>query len=159
MTKIRIITAALALAALAGCGGAPAPVHTTAPATRRPTAAPPTSSRPSAAPTTGQPSAHPTVPPVSVEQHNATRSAQDYLQSSGFSRKGLIKQLAYEGFSSKAATAAVDSLNVDWNAQAVAVAKSYLDGQGFSRKGLINQLEYEGFSPAEATYGAKGAGL
>lgn len=104
----------------------------------------------------------PTVPlePVStVSQRNAVRTAKSYLDYTAFSRKGLIQQLEYEGFSTADATFAVDSIAVDWNAQAAKAAKSYLDYSGFSRGGLIDQLEYEGYTPAQAAYGATSAGL
>lgn len=97
-------------------------------------------------------------------QRNAARSARSYLDMSGFSRKGLIHQLsadAGEGYEVADATAAVDSLNVDWNEQAVRSAKQYLEMSGFSCKGLIEQLSSsagEKYSKAEATYGAKQAG-
>jgi len=60
------------------------------------------------------------------------------------------------------ATFAVDHLNVDWNAQAVAKAKEYLSMQHFSRKGLIHQLESaygEQFTHSQAVYGVTKAGL
>jgi len=43
-------------------------------------------------------------------------------------------------FSVENAAVAVDSLNVDWNAQAVRFAESYLKMSGFSCQGLIQQL-------------------
>jgi hypothetical protein len=104
----------------------------------------------------------PTIPlePVStVSQRNAVRTAKDYLDYTAFSRKGLIQQLEYEGFSTDDATYAVDHIAVDWNEQAAKAAKDYLDYSGFSRSGLIEQLEYEGFTPAQAAYGATAAGL
>ncbi|WP_075910303.1 Ltp family lipoprotein [Mycobacterium syngnathidarum] len=104
----------------------------------------------------------PTIPlePVSsVSQRKPVRSAKQYLDYSAFSRQRLIKQLEYEGFSTADATFAVDSIAVDWNAQAAKAAKAYLDYSGFSRSGLINQLEYEGYTPAQAAYGATAAGL
>lgn len=97
-------------------------------------------------------------------QTNAARSAKQYLSMQGFSRKGLIQQLssdAGEGYEIADATAAVDSLNVDWNQQAVRSAKQYLSMQGFSCKGLIQQLSSsagEGYTVKQATYGAKQAG-
>ncbi|WP_199221559.1 Ltp family lipoprotein [Desulfonatronum sp. SC1] len=51
-------------------------------------------------------------------QKNAVRSAKAYLNFSGFSREGLINQLssdAGDGYSVADATAAVDSLNIDFN--------------------------------------------
>lgn len=97
-------------------------------------------------------------------QQNAVRTAKDYLDMSGFSRKGLIGQLSSEygsGYSVTDATAAVDSLNVDWNEQAARSAKDYLDMSGFSCKGLIEQLSSDAgskYTVSEATFGAKQAG-
>ena len=72
-----------------------------------------------------------------------------------FSRKGLIKQLKFEGYSETAATTAVDSIQVDWNEQAAKCAANYIEFMSFSRKGLINQLKFEGFTTEQAEYGAK----
>jgi hypothetical protein len=92
-------------------------------------------------------------------QQNAVRSAEDYIDMSGFSRQGLIKQLEYEDFSTEDATFAVDHITVDWNVQAARSAKEYLDMSGFSHSKLVAQLEYEGFTPAQAEYGVTAAGL
>jgi len=96
---------------------------------------------------------------VSLEQQNAVKSAQNYLENMGFSRQGLIDQLKFDKYNAKTATVAVDSLHVDWNAQAAIVAQSYLDNQSFSPGGLIAQLEYDGFTKMQATYGVKRVGL
>jgi hypothetical protein len=95
-----------------------------------------------------------TAPPGNPEVSNARRPAESYLDFSGFSRSGLIKQLELEGYSTDAATQAADSLNVDWNAEAVESAESYLEFSGFSHSGLVDQLEFEGFTPEEAEHGA-----
>ena len=82
----------------------------------------------------------------------------------GFSRNGLINQLsssAGDGYDVADATAAVDSLNVDWNTEAVKSAKQYLSMMGFSCRGLINQLSSSSgdkYTVSQATYGAKQAG-
>lgn len=154
MNKIRIIATTFVAVMLVGCasGGMndTAPTVNTGPAV--------TSKAPAKA--ASKPAATTTAKPISAEQRNAARSAQSYLSGeTGFSRKGLIGQLKYEGYSVKAATAAVDSLGIDWNAQAALKARGYLDGQAFSRKGLIGQLKYEGFTAQQATYGVKQAGL
>jgi hypothetical protein len=97
-------------------------------------------------------------------QNNAARAAKQYLSMSGFSRDGLIQQLssdAGDGFDISDATVAVDSLNVDWNHQAVKSAKQYLSMMGLSCKGLINQLSSSSgdhFTVDQATYGAKQSG-
>jgi hypothetical protein len=95
---------------------------------------------------------------------NAVRSAQQYLSLQGFSRDGLIQQLsssAGDGYDVADATAAVDSLNVDWNENAVKSAKQYLSIQGFSCKGLVQQLSSRAgdkYTLSQATYGAQQAG-
>jgi hypothetical protein len=83
---------------------------------------------------------------------------------SGFSRRGLIQQLSSsygDGYSEADATAAVNSLSVDWNTQAVRSAKQYLSMMGFSCSGLIEQLSSDAgdkYTRSEATYGAQQAG-
>lgn len=94
-----------------------------------------------------------------VSQQNAVKKAKSYLNFMSFSRKGLIEQLEYEGFSNEDAIYGVDHVEVDWNEQAVKKAKSYLSFSAFSRKGLIEQLEYEGFTHEQAVYGVEQNGL
>lgn len=111
------------------------PTSTTSPETTT-TSAPPTTP-----PTTADPYAGETL-----SQKNARKSAARYLEFAGFSRLGLIDQLESEygeGFSHQDAVYGVDSLNADWNAQAVRVAESYLEFEPFSRQGLIEQLSSE----------------
>jgi hypothetical protein len=90
----------------------------------------------------------------------ARDKAQSYLGFSAFSRNGLIRQLssdAGEGFPKAVATEAVDSLSVDWNAQAVKSAESYLSFTSFSCSGLKQQLSSsagDGYTKAQAAYGA-----
>jgi hypothetical protein len=97
-------------------------------------------------------------------QANAARSAEQYLSMTGFSRDGLIQQLsssAGEGYSVADATAAVDSLTVDWNENASKSARQYLDMSGFSCSGLIEQLSSRAgdkYTVEQATYGARQAG-
>jgi hypothetical protein len=112
-----------------------------------------------------EPAAAPEQPSGTVAQQNAIRSAESYLETSGFSRAGLIDQLSSEygeGFSVEDATYAVDHVTVDWNAEAVESAESYLEMSGFSRAGLIDQLssEYgEQYTPEQAAYAADQVGL
>ncbi|WP_425310552.1 Ltp family lipoprotein [Ammonicoccus fulvus] len=96
---------------------------------------------------------------MTVSQRQAVRKANDYLDYSAFSRKGLIDQLEYEGFSTADATFAVDNIKVDWNEQAAKKAQDYLDYSAFSRQSLIDQLEYEGFTTKQAEHGVKAVGL
>lgn len=97
-------------------------------------------------------------------QKNAVRSANNYLSMMGFSRSGLIEQLSSpsgDKFSKADATAAVDSMSVDWNAQAARSAENYLRMMGFSCDGLIEQLSSSAgdkYTNSQASYGARQAG-
>lgn len=91
----------------------------------------------------------------------AVLASEAYLRDSPMSRAQLIDLLSndYGGeeevFSVHDAAVGIDSLNVDWVAQAEAQAQRYLAlGMGFSKNGLISQLsgEYGGeFTVEEAT--------
>jgi hypothetical protein len=97
--------------------------------------------------------------------NNAIRSSRSYLSFQGFSRQGLIEQLSSpygDGYSRSDAARAVDSLKVNWNAQAARSARLYLSMQGFSCSGLIEQLSSQygdKYTKSQATYGAKKAGI
>jgi hypothetical protein len=101
---------------------------------------------------------------LTSSQKNAVRSAKQYLSTQAFSRNGLVQQLssAYgDGYDINDASAAVDSLRIDWDFQAVRSAKQYLNMQGYSCKGLIQQLSSdfgEKYTLSQASYGAKQAG-
>ena len=101
---------------------------------------------------------------LTAVQNNAVRSAGQYLTMTGFSREGIINQLssdAGDGYAVSDATAAVDSLVVDWNDNAAKSARQYLNMSGFSCKGLIEQLSSSAgdkYTVEQATYGARQAG-
>ena len=90
---------------------------------------------------------------VSTGKQNALKSAKAYLNTSAFSKKGLISQLKYEGYSDEEANYAVENCGANWKEQAAKSAKAYLQILSFSRSGLIDQLKYEGFTTEEAEYG------
>lgn len=104
------------------------------------------------------------APKLTGPQKNAVRSAKQYLRMSGFSRDGLIAQLssdAGDGYQVADATAAVDSLDVDWNANAARSAEQYLSMTGFSCNGLVEQLSSSAgdqYTASQARYGAQAAG-
>jgi len=108
--------------------------------------------------------AEPETSSLTGPQNNAVRSAKQYISMTGFSHEGLIQQLSSsygDGYDVTDATAAVDSLNVDWNEQAARSAKQYLEMSGFSCNGLIEQLSSSAgdkYTVSQATYGAKQAG-
>jgi hypothetical protein len=153
---VSVLCTAAVAGMLIACGGTPSrpDAPTTTAVTTEPAATAPTTR-----PATPTEAAATSAKKVSAEERNAIGTATDYLNYQSFSRKSLIGQLEYEGYSKKVATAAVDSLKVDWNAQAVGAAKGYLESSHFSRKSLIGQLEYEGFTHAQAVHGVNGAGL
>jgi hypothetical protein len=98
-------------------------------------------------------------------QQNAVAAAQNYLSIAGFSKQGLIDQLsssAGDGYSLSDATVAVDSLTVDWNAQAVRAAKAYLQTSPFSCQDLVQQLSSSAgdqYTKAQAQYAATKVGI
>ncbi|HEY2812882.1 MAG TPA: Ltp family lipoprotein [Acidimicrobiales bacterium] len=105
-------------------------------------------------PTTADPFAGETV-----SQQNARQKAADYLGFMSFSRKGLIDQLVFEGFTQDDAAYGADAQNADWNEQAAKKAADYLNEMSFSHSGLIGQLVFDGFTQAQAEYGVGTTGL
>ena len=108
----------------------------------------------------------PAGPALTVAQHQAALAAAGYLRlGSGFSYQGLIDQLSSpygNGFSVADATVAVNSLNADYNAQAVLAAKGYLSFGGFSHASLVEQLTSaygNQFTAAQGEYAATQVGL
>lgn len=98
-------------------------------------------------------------PGYTMAQEQAIDKANEYLDYTAFSEKGLIAQLKFEGFSKADATFAVEHIEVDWNEQAALKAQEYLDYTSFSRSGLIKQLEFEGFTHKQAVHGVDAVGL
>ncbi|MGN6760211.1 MAG: Ltp family lipoprotein [Leifsonia sp.] len=123
-----------------------------------------TSTLKAAAPSTPTP---PAAPALTAAQQQAVFAARGYLSDGqGFSYQGLLDQLTStygNGFSLPDATVAVNSLNPDWNAQALLAAKSYMsDGQGFSHDSLLDQLTSaygNKFTPEQAAYAVAQVGL
>ena len=97
-------------------------------------------------------------PKATLGEKNAVRKAKLYLEISGFSYKGIIRQLEFEGYSNDEAVYGAEHCGADWNEQAARKAKSYLDIMAFSKEGLIQQLEFEGFTREQAEYGVKAVG-
>lgn len=141
-------------------GPTPDPVVTP---TNKPSAAKPTAPKATSSPkVTHKPApttTKPVEPAMTASQEQAVGTAEDYLDTTAFSKTGLIDQLVFEGFSKADAKFAVAHITVNWSEQAALSAKSYLSTQHFSRSGLIGQLEFEGFTHAQAVYGVSKAGL
>jgi hypothetical protein len=123
-----------------------------------PSAVATTEPAPEPAPVTTEAAPAPEPEPVGDgAELQAMSKALDYLDYTSFSRKGLIDQLVFEGFSTSDATFAVDNTQTDWNQQAAKKAEEYLGYTSFSRSGLVEQLVFEGFTPEQAEYGASQA--
>lgn len=95
---------------------------------------------------------------VSVGRLNAIKAAESYLKYSSFSRKRLVDQLRFEGYTSDEAVFACDYLEPDWYSEAAEAAASYMSYSSFSRQGLLDQLKFEGFTDDEAAYGVASVG-
>lgn len=94
-----------------------------------------------------------------ISRAQAVGEAKDYLHSSAFSRKGLIEQLEYEGFSHGDSVYGASHAGANWMVQAVKSAKEYLRSSHFSAHSLFEQLVYEGFTAAQAWHGVHAVGL
>ena len=140
---------------LLSASSAPTPTTGALKATATPTPSPKVTPTKAAVKVTPKPAA----PTLTVAQANALGAAEDYLDYAGFSKKGLIKQLAFEGYETKDIDAALATMKVDWNAEAAESAKAYVDMTHFSRSGLIKQLRFEGYTSKQAAHGADAAGL
>jgi len=94
-----------------------------------------------------------------TDWEQAWKKAEQYLDFMAFSRKGLIDQLEFEGFTAAESEFGVGQLQIDWKEQAWKKAEQYLEMMTFSRQGLIDQLKFEGFTHEEAVYGVDKTGL
>ena len=87
-----------------------------------------------------------------TELENAIESAEAYSNIFAYSKKELIEQLKYDGFSEDIAECAAKSINANWKENCVRSAYSYLDLFSFSKEELIHQLDYDGFTAEEIDY-------
>jgi len=92
------------------------------------------------------------VKQATSSQRRAIALAKEYIFYRPFSRKSLIYQMKFEGFTASDATYAVDHLTVNWNNQAYKKAKRWLDYRSFSQSELVGQLMFDGFTPDQAQF-------
>lgn len=92
-------------------------------------------------------------------QSNAVKMAKEYLIDYPCSRKGLIWELEYKGFTKDEAIYGADNAGADWYEQAIISAEEALDSGAYSRRGLIRSLEQDGFTIEEAIHGVNATGL
>lgn len=92
------------------------------------------------------------------EHKSALKKAYAYSESMHMSKAGIYNQLTSEygeKFSAEAAQYAIDTMDVDWNANALEKAKYYSELMHMSKAGIYDQLtsEYgERFTADEAQY-------
>lgn len=82
----------------------------------------------------------------------ARERARELIGYEIYSATGLEFALIEEGFSRQDARRAVDSLDVDWNEQAVAAVNELKMFTMHSRVGMLRDLKSGGFTQAEAEY-------
>lgn len=152
---MRHLAAVAVVMALAACGSSETPAVELSPSVSPVVE--------SAAPSpSGEPSPSGDAPSMDdVIQAEAATVAQEYLVITGFSRDGLIAQLQVgEGIPVDIATSAVDSLEVDWNEQAVRSATQHLEGERMTRGELVQLLtsEYGQYTIEQAEHAADAVG-
>lgn len=128
---------------LAGCSIPEAPEGSDAPAASGPAAASPVAASESA------------EPEVSAEFRAALTAAENYVEFSPLSKEGLFRQLTseFDKHSEEAAQYAVDTVEADWNEQALKAAEAYLE-MGMSPEAIRDQLtsDADKFTAEEADY-------
>lgn len=92
-------------------------------------------------------------------QQKVLDKANEYVDTLPLSRKGLIKQLEYDGYTTDVATYAADNCSANWNKEAKEMAEQYMDSTTYTYKDMVQQLETEGFTKEQAKFGAKAVGL
>lgn len=144
------------------------PPVTTPPPTEPPATTPPATEPPA---TTGSPTS--TGVPASTDvvtkpgeltptQQQAADEAADYVEFIPSSRARLIEVLTLDGtYTEPDATVAVDSLNIDFNEQALLESQTLIEYGTYARQSLIASLSWEyggAFTLEEATYAADNVG-
>lgn len=84
-------------------------------------------------------------------------TALKYLDSTGFSKDGLIRQMEHDGYETGRAQRAIQQIGPDWNEQAAKAAESYLRVEDYSKEELQDLLKKAGFTEDEAAAGAEAA--
>lgn len=92
-------------------------------------------------------------PDVKVDK-KIVKEAKNILEYGVYSRNGLIHYMTEQGAGSEEdVTAAVDSLNIDWNEQVLSSARNYLERQeGVSEGRFLNYLDMDEFTKEEIQY-------
>ena len=111
---------------------------------------------------------NPTTPTTNTSNNNSSKkisksnsdspiikTIKQYLKKLAFSEKSLIDQLVYDGYPKSEASEAIDSLDIDWNEQAVKWAKDFLDYYVVSNDRIYDLLEEEGFDDDQINYAIK----
>lgn len=82
-------------------------------------------------------------------QKQCLEQANSYLEKIPFSKKGLKGQLEYKGYTTADIDCVLDSLTIDWVANATKKAEDYLATMPLSQSALELQLDFDGFTKDE----------
>ena len=97
--------------------------------------------------------------PVADSGRSARERASELIGDEIHSATGLEFALLGEGFSREDARQAVDSLDVDWNQQAVEAVLEMAEYSMYSRVEMLRELTQGGFTRSEADYGVAHADI
>lgn len=154
--RLRYLAAVAVTLGLVACG------NTDSPAPAEPSAAEPSPVVSTSVAPSGEPSPSDGAPSIDDLLHDrAATVAEEYLAVRGFSRDGLIDQIANaEGIPADVAATAIDTLDVDWNEQAVRVAEMYTGEETMTRDQLVQQLtsSFDRFTQVQAEHAADQVG-
>ncbi|MGM9998371.1 MAG: Ltp family lipoprotein [Candidatus Bruticola sp.] len=99
---------------------------------------------------------HESKKPIPIEHIQALKTAEMYLITAPFSKRGLYRQLTFSKYSSDAAHYAIDNVKTDWKENAAKAAQNYLNIMPMSREELTRQLSSDAgdrYTLEEAKYG------
>lgn len=85
----------------------------------------------------------------------AVERAAVFLLHAPYSRKGLVEQLVFDGFSPDQAEFGVAHCRTSWSAQALRKANTLMLSENLAKPDLMVSLLYEGFTMEEAEYGSE----
>lgn len=152
MSKLRIIIAValglLALAVLAGIMSGKPDVQPS------PNYTPPATSQ-----STGNVAHKAPVVKLTAAQKAAKGEAENYLRNMHLSRRALIDQVVFEGHKVKDATVAIDSMEINFQEQAVeqALSQAQVESNKYSEEGLMAALLDQKYTTSEAKAGVAAA--
>lgn len=96
------------------------------------------------------------IPEDAPEEYMDTYlAAKDYLEFAPLSRMKLYEILNSEEHPTTHVEIVVNTVQVDWNQNALNKAYNLLQVQGFSKREMMDQLAFEGYSTESIRYAVK----